>query len=67
MKILAHLKHHPLDDKRVALPGASIFAHLKHHPLDDKRVALPGASIFAHLSVVGFGTGRSTRGYDFQV
>ena len=28
MKIRAHLKHHPLDDKRVALPGASIFAHL---------------------------------------
>ena len=27
-KIRAHLKHHPLDDKRVALPGASIFAHL---------------------------------------
>ena len=27
--IFAHLKHHPLDDKRVALPGASIFAHLR--------------------------------------
>ena len=67
MKIRAHLKHHPLDDKRVALPGAKIRAHLKHHPLDDKRVALPGASIFAHLRVVGFGTGRSIRVYDFQV
>ena len=53
MKIRAHLKHHPLDDKRVALPGVKIRAHLKHHPLDGKRVALPGASIFAHLSVTG--------------
>ena len=29
MKIRAHLKHHPLDDKRVVLPDASIFAHLR--------------------------------------
>ena len=29
VKIRSHQKHHPLDDRRVALPGASIFAHLR--------------------------------------